>query len=1000
VEASAAHLEIDLDTRDLVLGNGLRLVTARRAQLPLVAVHLYYRVGSGAEEAGWRGASHFLEHLMFNGSAGYPEGSFDRLIEEVGGAANAYTTEDVTCYHTDLPARDLELLLRLEADRMARLRFSPEGFEAERAVIREERLETVDDDPGGALFEALTRAVYGAGHPYASPVIGSTEDLRRLSLAACERFYARFYRPENALLVIVGDLEHERARELVAATLGRVRKGAGDGADGAWGARSARGEQSGAVNGAGRWGATRLNGSADGEGRRQWIEVGKAAEAPLLAWGWPAPTATDADMVAVELLAEILAGGESSRLERGLVRERGLALGVQAGAPWRLGGSLFSLLVEGDSAAGLVALRAAVEEELRRFRAGGASAAELRRAATRIRAMNYRQAASNGGLAELLGAAVIFHGRVEAVNEHLRRVERVSVEELRRVVTMLLEPAAAVRVRTRDTAGAGVRPDTESVRGAGRGEAPEETGETEEAGEAGEADKRAAADESEAGVEVLRAAGDLIAEPVSAAGDARAPEARKWRQSRLRLRLTPLSPRPGPGGLLLALLPEPRVPLVSLRLVLAAGSSLDPSGGAGLARLTADLLQLGGGDRDAEDVARAVDEMGGTLSASVGREHLSVQLDLLAEHLRVGVGLLADLVLRPRFEEAHLRRERALLAADARTLRDRPEELCDALLWDAVFGEHPYAHPPAGRAGELAAIAADAPRRFHARVVRPENAVLGAVGCFAVEELASAVSGSFAEWGRMGGGEEVADGAVGETVSSAAGEEALLRPRVRPLPPPRRPRGRCIHFLPVPGLLQCQLALGGAGPRSDEREKAALEIANAVLGGTFGSRLNQRLRVELGVCYGAHAAPFYLSSGGLYSLGLSTSATTAATAIEAVIAVLEEFRRQPPRPREIEAARAQLEGRVVENLQSHPAVVAEVTHGLFLGFGTRFREEHYAALGCTGVESVAQAAARIPAEDLRICVVGPPEVEAALRQAATRRGVAAAFRLVERSPGE
>src|SRR5688572_6152222 len=293
----------------VTLDNGLRVLLLEDHRSPIVTVQTWYRVGSRNEARGATGIAHFLEHLMFRGTARHGPGEFARLVERNGGQDNAFTSQDVTSYYVNIAADRLDLVLGLEADRMHNLVLDPKIIESEREVVIEERRTRTEDDPGGFLGEEVSALAFRA-HPYGQPIIGWTVDLKRITPEEIRAFYKTYYVPNNAILVVVGDFKADEALGKVKAAFGGIPRGS---------------EPPGVLA---------VEPSQNGERR---LLVRKTAELPIVYLGYHVPNQKAADAFALEVLAVVLAGGRSSRLYRDLVHERQLAL--EAGGDY----SYFSL---------------------------------------------------------------------------------------------------------------------------------------------------------------------------------------------------------------------------------------------------------------------------------------------------------------------------------------------------------------------------------------------------------------------------------------------------------------------------------------------------------------------------------------------------------------------------------------------------------------------------------------------------------------------------------
>ncbi|MCA9675965.1 MAG: insulinase family protein [Kofleriaceae bacterium] len=277
--------------------SGLALLCAVDRAAPVVSFQTWFRVGSRHEQPGRTGMAHLFEHLMFNQTETLPPGEIDRVIERTGGESNAATWVDWTYYRLSLPARDLELAVRLEAERMTRLVLDEGPVEAERDVVTNERRERVEDDVDGWLDEQLMATAFTV-HPYRWPTIGWMEDIRALPLPDIHAFYRTWYAPNNATLVVVGDVDEPRLLELVEAAYGAIPA------------------------------ATLPDATPPIEPpqtEERLLRAGKPIASDRLLCGWKAPGQGHPDWAVLDLLATILAGSPSTRLYRRLVVEREIA---------------------------------------------------------------------------------------------------------------------------------------------------------------------------------------------------------------------------------------------------------------------------------------------------------------------------------------------------------------------------------------------------------------------------------------------------------------------------------------------------------------------------------------------------------------------------------------------------------------------------------------------------------------------------------------------------
>ena len=213
-----------LDVKNWTLANGLNVLFLADHKAPIATVQVFYHVGSKDERVGIRGVAHMFEHMMFKGSEHVPPEEHARLLKEVGGQVNAFTSEDVTAYHDTVPPSYVGFALQLEAERMRQLKLFPATIDSERRVVEEEKRLRIDNDPIGKAIEKF-RALAYVKHPYNWTPIGTIEDLEKVTPADCQRFYDTYYQPNNATLIVVGDVDEAAVRKLVEQHFGPIPRG-------------------------------------------------------------------------------------------------------------------------------------------------------------------------------------------------------------------------------------------------------------------------------------------------------------------------------------------------------------------------------------------------------------------------------------------------------------------------------------------------------------------------------------------------------------------------------------------------------------------------------------------------------------------------------------------------------------------------------------------------------------------------------------------------------
>lgn len=378
--AGADALRVPWNVTEHRMKNGMRALLLPDRSAPMVVFKVWYAVGSRDEQPGLTGMAHFLEHMMFRGTRKYGAGKFNATIKKNGGSSNAFTSFDYTAYFERIASDRLELLIELEADRMVNMVLEQKGFDTEKKVVREER-RTHADRPTGRFWEQL-RAVAYTNHPYKNPIIGWPEDIEAITIADMEAFYRRYYSPENATAVIVGDFRTEEAIALLERHFGAIPRSP------AFRARPA------------------LSEFPQKSERR--VRVRADAQLPYVAIGHHAPNWKSPDAPALVLLASILGGGNTSRFHQRLVRKDAIALGAGADYTYMsVDPMIFYLYARPAPGKEAADVERAMLEEVRRLIEKGVGEEEFRRALRNIEAKTIFAMDSHFYRARLLGQAAV-----------------------------------------------------------------------------------------------------------------------------------------------------------------------------------------------------------------------------------------------------------------------------------------------------------------------------------------------------------------------------------------------------------------------------------------------------------------------------------------------------------------------------------------------------------------------------------------------------------------
>ncbi len=407
--ALAAPFEIAPDATSFTLANGIEVVVIPDHRAPVVTHMVWYKAGAADEVPGKSGIAHFLEHLMFKGTTNHPAGEFSAKVNEIGGNENAFTTDDVTAYHQNVARQHLGLMMEYEADRMANLVLTDEAVLPERDVILEERRSRTDNDPGAQLNEAVAAALFQNSR-YGIPTIGWLHEMAGLTRDDAIAWYDRYYTPNNAVVVVAGDVTDDEVRKLAEATYGNVPR---------------RAEPPPRV---------RIAEPPPLAARTVTLADPRVTQ-PTLQRSYLVPSYVSGEKgegEALDVLAEILGGGTTSRLYRQLVVDKGTA--TAAGAYYR--GTAFDetrLVVygvpRGDGVA-LQGLAADIDAVIADLVANGVTDDELARAKRRMIAGTIYAQDNHAALARVFGQALAIGQSMDDVRAWPAAVEAVTAEEV------------------------------------------------------------------------------------------------------------------------------------------------------------------------------------------------------------------------------------------------------------------------------------------------------------------------------------------------------------------------------------------------------------------------------------------------------------------------------------------------------------------------------------------------------------------------------------------
>ncbi len=735
------------------LDNGLRVIVHTDRKAPIVAVNVWYHVGSKDEPPGRTGFAHLFEHLMFQGSEHYDD-EFFRPLERVGATGmNGTTSFDRTNYFQNVPTSALDLALWLESDRMGHLlgAITQSRLDEQRGVVQNEKRQH-ENRPYGRVPETVFRASFPVGHPYRTLPIGSMEDLDAASLDDVKNWFASWYGAANAVLVLAGDIDVATAREKARRYFGHIGSGP-------------------PLARPGEWIAART------ESRRETLYDQVAQPRWQRYWNTPPDGTVDAEYLG--LVAEILGGGKTSRLYERLVYRERLADTVGAGQSSLEIAGLFSLSADVKRDVPPARVEAAIAEELRRFAEHGPDAEELARAKIVVESgfvKGLERIGGFGGKADVLASCAVFDGDPGCYRRSLRWIAEAKPADLQRVArrwlaqgdyTLEILPQPAYQAGGASTVDRATGPPFPS-------EFP-----------------------------------DVAFPPLE------------------RARLS--------NGIPVIVASRPGVPVARVSLLFDAGYVADLGRKAGTSSFTMSMLDEGAGKLDALQIADRAERLGADLLLGSSLDTSFAAVSAMTDRLEPSLSLLADVVRRPTFPAGELERLRKEWIAGIAREKTSPDALALRVLPPVLYGAgHPYAIPFSGSGTEesIGALSRADLLEFQRQVLRPDNVTVIVVGAITRDEVLPLLERQFGDWQPTPG-------------------VALVKPAIPAAAP--APASR-VFLLDRPGAIQTTLLVGQLMESSRAVDRIELNTANAVLGGTFTSRINLNLREDKHWSYGARAA--------------------------------------------------------------------------------------------------------------------------------------------------
>ncbi|MDO6641091.1 pitrilysin family protein [Shewanella sp. 5_MG-2023] len=772
VETVAQSDSVGIPYKKYQLENGLTVILHQDTSDPLVHVDVTYHVGSAREVAGRSGFAHLFEHMMFQGSQNVGDEQHFKVVTEAGGTLNGTTNTDRTNYFETVPSNQLEKMLWLESDRMGFLlpALTSEKFEVQRETVKNERAQRIDNQPYGRLNERFNQAMYPAGHPYSWPVIGWPEDLERASVDDVRNFFKRWYGPNNATLTIGGDFDEMQTLAMVNKYFGELKRGPEVSAD------------------------PKTPVVLD---KTRYISMEDKVHLPLIYMGFPTVYARHKDEAALDLLANILGGGKTSLLYKNLVKD-GYAVQASVGHPCQELACSLTLYALANPASGatLATLEQKINDSIKEFEQRGVTDDDLQKVKVQFEADTIFGMQSVKGKVSTLAYNQTFFDNPDMVASDLARYASVTKDDVMRVFNTYIKDKPMVVMSV----------------------VPEGAKQLIAAEDNFTPTMMPVAPEAVSGVDNVRQITSNFDRTIMPkVGDApvlKVPEL--WNAS-----LT--------NGIEVMGTESHETPTVELLIYLEGGHRVAPQGKAGVASLTASMLNESSAKRSTEELAGALEMLGSSVSFGASGSQSYIQLSSLTENLAPTLAILQEKLFTPGFVEADFQRLKQQQLQGLQHQESDPNFLARQGFSTLLYGENsPLSVNASGTLESVAALTLEDVKQFYQQQYRAGNAKMVLVSDLSKQQVLPLLS-PFAAW-------------------QGSASSPFVLPQLPEL------AGGTIYIIDKPDAAQSVINIGKRALTYDATgDYFKSYLMNYPLGGAFNSRINLNLREDKGYTYGARS---------------------------------------------------------------------------------------------------------------------------------------------------
>jgi zinc protease len=844
----------ELNLVDYTLSNGLRVILAENHAAPVVAVDTWFHVGGANDPQNRSGFAHLFEHMMFEGSANVPTGEWDNLLGAIGADNNAYTEADKTAFWDTAPANQLPRILWMESDRMASLAVTQTAFDTERQVVIQEYNQRIANSPYGmANLRLFTQPLAGYA-PYERPVIGNVDNLNAASLSEVQAFHSMYYKPNNATLVIVGDIDVKQTEALVQAYYGAIPAGPAITPILQTYPLPAQFPSSG---------TDPVSGCRIGS---QETLIDPKVQVPRFALTVALPPRGTPDYYPVRLLVDILGSGDSSRFQQDIVQQ-GLAADASIGLNDYLGASILYASAAPNSGDTVAAMQKLLLAEFDKVRKDGVTEAELARVKQQILVnaiTSFRQSDLNS--AEWLQDYTLTFGDPKSIEADLARYQAVTAADVKRVAQTYLCDRAMDFQTVLPQGQQSLSPNPDEL--VNPVEAP-------------------AASPTPAASLLTLAPGDpvwaTLPQGVITRTSTPAP------LGELKSNFPPFEAFKLANGMQVIFVEQHQVPKLHLELLVGGSNTAAPADKQGVADFMADLITKGTTTRTAAQIAQSIESVGGSLDSNASLEWTSISADVLTANAGLAFDLLNDMARHATFPQKEFDVDKTQTLTSLEQDAVNANSMANRQFARIAYGGHPYGY--ATTPDTVKNLTREDVVQFYQTYFKPNNALLVMVGDLTPADARAQAERAFGDW---------AQGPV---------------PDFLKYPPAKLGDTSVIYLVNRPNSQQATVQVGNRAIDARSPDRYALAVVNTVLGGGPASRLNNDLREAKGYTYGIYSRFGEANDTSTFRVIGSVNQDHAGDAVQEILKQLTAIRTQPISQQELDGAKGLITGQFALSLE-------------------------------------------------------------------------------------